>query len=276
MNSPKEHRIRQDSIKLIVIGLGFIHPEGGTAQHVPLAVLHAIALQRLGINNEELIAALADLKEDGIIVNGELPDSDGHFGVAAQHLSRVVPFSDAPLDDVNSPFHRFVHLASSGLLQEYGITAHSAPRLMAPPFPNAPIWSHTQQGYRPPHPAGGYQAQHGQSQMHHGARFTPPSFGQQPGIGGFYPHQPIGSERETYSDEPAIAVDAPVVHRTTMIKGVEMLPDDVKLLLYKLNILVGALANVPPLNDKDFMITATFKGLEFTIPEAFEILQTLS
>lgn len=274
MNSPKEHSARQDSIKLAVIGFIFVHADGQTAEGMPVGRIFACFEKHLGVHSQEVIGAIVDLAEDHALdanqeeLAAERPDTTVRFTDYTQKVTVVLSANHAP--DLKLPFHRFVQLAANGHLTEFGIKFQNAPQLMIAPFPPMPA-----QPYAQP-PAGGYRMQPGHGQMHQGARFTPPSFGQQPGIGGFFPHQPAGSERETYSDEPALAVDAPVVHRTTMIKGVEMLPDDVKLLVFKLGILVTALSNVPPLNDKDFMVTATFKGLEFTIAEAMEIIQTLS
>jgi hypothetical protein len=269
MYSP-ENTARRDSIKLIVIGFIHAHPMASTQGGVPVTALHQMVMQRLAINNDEIVSVLADMKEDGEIqVVGELMALDSTMHLSPKSLLAAEQYSAQHLPEKTLPFHRFAQLASRGLLNEYGIAHDMSARFFTHPYPQPPAYPKNNAQV----PPGGYRMTSGYAQPR-GPGWTPP-FGQQMGMSSFYPHQPIGSERETYSDEPSLAVDAPVVNRTTVIKGVEMLPDDVKLLVWKLQILVSALSSVPPLNDKDFMVTATFKGLEFTMAEAMEVLRIL-
>ena len=268
MNQPAQfNEERINSISLLALGFLMAYEDNTDESTVPLATLGEL-VSEVDVAREELIEALGRLhnaKAIDITDNGSILESRAVYLPGAQ--AYIVDRAHSQLNNPALPFNEFVQKAYfEGAFKLYGLTQPRTRQLVSAPF----VVGTRQQ----PYPGAGWPQPVG-----HLSPMVPcwnQGFGQHaPGYGGFYPQEPIGSERETYSDEPSLSLDAPVIHRTTLVKGVEMLPDDVKLLAHKLSILVSALSNIPPINDKDFLITATFKGLEFTIPEALEILRTL-
>lgn len=254
------------SLQLLVIGYGVIHKDNrAVIGKIPLEPLFEIG-KTLEVDEADLVNAVSSLADGNYIkLEGGVRLPGASFQLLESSAMRVAEMAPTQNADPKLPFNQFVEAVTkdADICKEYGLNHQRTFMLNAPPFTGLkcdPAGSATASAYGP---------RSNRWQMPQGMYTrAAPHFGY-----GAIP--PQGSSRASYADEPS-PVDAALIKRTTVIKGIEMDADDARLLVFKLERFMNAMQQMADITDKDFQIHVTFKGIEFNLEECIEVLTVLS
>jgi hypothetical protein len=257
-----------NSVKLLIIGYALVHKDSTSAEGLLLEPLNLIADDMGGPARDEIKEEFATLVEQGFIkiIEQEDKTAPARFQLTQSCPELVQVISQTHGVDPKLPFTHFVDAITVGFkYSEHGIERHRAQALKVAPFPsNVGV-------YRQPRADMGQ----GPSMAAIGRRDWTPS-GYYPFIAPLGQVQPEGSSVESYADEPAQFPGQGLVERSTYIRGVKIEPADARLLAFKLARFLNAATQMSGLEDNTFQIHVTFKGMEFTVLEAREIMEVIS
>jgi hypothetical protein len=261
---------RINSVKLLIIGYALMHKDGyQSPAGLLLEPLHVISEELDLATRDEIREEFSSLLEADVIeiVTQEDKTAPARFRLKTSSQQLVDQLAPSQAGDPSLPFNKFVTALNTGVGKFRDELAPSRFKLLLqPPFTNT-------QGFGLLR-SEGYPAAQGPSMAAPGRRGWAPN-AYYPFVSPMGEAQPEGSEVETYANEAAQIPSTNLVERSTYIRGVKIEPADARLLAFKLARFLNAAQQMQGLEDNTFQIHVTFKGMEFSVMEAREVLETL-